>query len=255
MIPAMFVLLAALTPPQESQFQSALDAFWKGQHQQAAESFGALSEVQPNAYAVWYNYGTALAEVGQTGEAVYAFERALLLKPGDHDAVANLTYVKRKTIDAIADTQQEEQLVLPALERDSASLFRQYSTTMLNLTFGVCWLLFFAALIIARSSLRPRRRTIGFFFTLVFFLLSLGVATLRLGRHYWVDDSVKAVVVSPLTTARQGPGTQYRSVARVLDGVKVSVLGSEGEWSLIELSAGRTAWMNAKSLRSLPPSN
>ena len=248
----LFVVLAALTPQEQTQFQSGLDAYWKGEYEVAATTFGALSETQPDAYAVWYNYGTALAELGSPGKAIYAFERALLLQPGSADSAENLAHVKRKMLDALSETQQEEQLVLPAIERDSSSLFRQYSTTTLNVVFGLCWLLFFGALVIARASGRARYRTVGFFFSLVFFLLSLGVASLRLGRNYWVDDTVKAIVVSPSVTARQGPGGQYRSVARVLDGVKVSVLGTENDWTLIELSAGRTAWIESKTIARLP---
>jgi len=251
-LPTLFVVLAALTPQEQTQFQSGLDAYWKGDYKAAVTVFGALSETQPNAYAIWYNYGTALAETGSTGKAVYAFERALLLKPGSADAAENLAHVKRKMIDALSETQQDEQLMLPAIERDSSSLFRQYSTTTLNVAFGLCWLLFFGALIIARASGRARHRTVGFFFSLVFFLLSLGVATLRLGRTYWVDDSVKAIVVVSDVMARQGPGGQYRSVARVLDGVKVTVLGTENDWTLIELSAGRTAWIETRNITHLP---
>ena len=251
-LPTLFVVLAALTPQEKTQFQSGLDAYWKGDYEVAATVFGTLSETQPDAYSVWYNYGTALAELGSTGRAVYAFERALMLQPSSADAVENLAHVKRKMIDGLSETQQEEQLVLPAIERDSSSLFRQYSTTTLNVSFGLCWLLFFGALVVARASGRARHRTVGFFFSLVFFLLSLGVATLRLGRNYWVDDSVKAIVVLTDVTARQGPGGQYRRVARVLDGVKVTVLGTENEWTLIELSAGRTAWIESRNIAQLP---
>lgn len=249
---AMMITLAVLSPSTENQFQAGLDAYWKGEYARAVSTFEVLTQEHDDTFAIWYNYGTALGRVGKTGEAVYAFERALLLKPGDADAAANLAEVKRRAIDALSDTQQEQQLILPALERDSASLFRRYTGTILNFVFALCWVLFMAALLLARTSNKSQLRTIGFFFTLVFFLLSMGAATLRLGKAYWVDDVAKGVVVTPLAEARQGPGDQYRSVAKVMDGVKVSVLGVDGGWTLIELNAGRTAWLQTTALVTLP---
>ena len=249
---AIMITLAVLSPAQENQFQAGLDAYWRGDYAQAVSNFEILTQEHDDIFGIWYNYGTALGRQGKTGEAVYAFERALLLKPGDVDAAANLVEVKRRAIDALSDSQQEEQLILPALERDSASLFRRYTSTTLNLIFALCWFFFMGALLMARTGTKTQFRTIGFFFTLVFFLLSMGVATLRFGKAYWVDDLAKGVVVTPLAQARQGPGKQYRSVAKVMDGVKVSVLGVDGGWTLIELNAGRTAWLKTAALATLP---
>ena len=248
----IFSLLATLAPTDQKQFQVGLEAYWSGDYTAATRQFEALTKVAPMMPSVWYNYGTSLAESGQTGLAVYALERALLLSPGDSDALKNLRRVKTRAIEALSASEQDRKLVLPALERSGTSLFRLYQKDTLNWLFGLCWFLYFIALWLAREGRRARIRTLGFFFSLVFFLLSAGVATLRLGRAYWVDQTKTAIVTQPMSEARQGPGQQYRSQTRILDGVKVKVLGEQEDWILIEYASGRTAWILRSGIKTLP---
>ena len=250
----LFSLVASLTPTDQAHLQAGLKAYWGGDYQKAATQFKHVTDAAPMAPNAWYNYGTALAQQGQTGLAVYAFERALLLNPSDSDTLRNLTRIKRKTIELISESDQDSKVVLPALERRGTSLFRVYDTTMLNWLFGAFWLLYFLAFWFAREGSRAKLRTAGFFFSLVFFLLSAGVATLRLGRAYWVDQTQSAVVVTPMTEARQGPGAQYRAQTRILDGVKVKILGEQDGWTLIEYASNRTAWVEKGRLKTLPMS-
>jgi hypothetical protein len=228
------------------------DSYWKGDIRTALVAFEQVTVEHPNRYGAWYNYGTAAARLGETGKAIYGLERALRLKPNAADALTNLALVKKNAIEAFADKESEEPVVLPALERSGSSLFRLYRPNLMNLVFAVCWALFLVAFLVARRAAASRLRTSGFFFALVFFLISLGVATLRIGRSHWVDESVQAVVTKGASVARQGPGTHYRTVTRILDGVTVDVLGQQDEWTLVEFGNSRTAWISTDSLMRLP---
>ena len=228
------------------------DAYWKGDFSTALIAFERSTVQHPNRYSAWYNYGTAAARLGQTGKAIYGFERALRLQPNAADALTNLALVKRNAIDAFTDKEAEEPTVLPALERSSASLFRLYRPSLVNLVFALCWVCFLGAFLVARRAVASRLRTSGFFFALVFFLISSGVATLRIGRSHWVDQSVQGVVIEASSIARRGPGAHYRKVTRILDGVIVDVLGHQSEWTLVEFGNSRTGWLNKNSLMILP---
>ncbi len=236
-----------------AQTQSpGFDLYWKGDIRTAFVAFEQVTVEHPNRYSAWYNYGTAAARLGETGKAIYGLERALRLKPNATDALTNLALVKKNAIEAFADKESEEPIVLPALERSGSSLFRLYRPSLMNLVFALCWALFLVAFLVARRASASRLRTSGFFFALVFFLISLGVATLRIGRSHWVDESVQGVVIKASSVARQGPGTHYRKVTRILDGVIVDVLGHQNEWTLVEFGNSRTAWLNKNSLMILP---
>ena len=232
--------------------QAGFEAYWKGEFSSALTIFKQGTIETPARYSAWYNYATAAARLGKTGEAVYGFERALRLSPNEPDALTNLALVKKLSVEAFADKESEEQIVLPALERSGVSLFRLYRPRTMNLVFAFCWALFLVAFLVARRAGTSKMRTSGFFFALVFFLISLGVATLCIGRSHWVDESVQGVVTKASSVARQGPGTHYRKVTRILDGVIVDVLGHQSEWTLVEFGNSRTAWISTDSLMLLP---
>ncbi len=246
------MILSLLSPTAQKGFQDGLDAYWKRDLAAAVEHFETVSQAVPTSAGAWYNYGTVLAESGKTGMAVYAFERALRLAPGHEDAQLNLSRTKTQAIERFSETEQEQKIVLPTLERGGESLFRRYRKSTLNWLFGVCWFLYFVAFWCAREGGKTRLRTLGFFFSLVFFLFSAGIATLRLGRAHWVEQTQTAIVIENMGIARQGPGAQYRQQTRILGGAKVKVLGAQAPWTLIEYSNGRTAWIEESSIRQLP---
>lgn len=231
------------------------DAFWRGDLNTALKIFKEETQTQPNNYSAWYNYGTVSAKLGNIGHAVYGLERALRLRPNSPDAITNLALVKRLSVEVFANKDSDESVILPALDQSGTSLFRLYQPWTMNLVFGACWGLFLTALLIARRGSASRVRTTGFFFALVFFLLSLGVGTLRLGRGYWVDRVRQGVVVEESVLARQGPGAQYRKVSRILGGVTVELLGQQDGWTLAEFGTGRTAWLQSNALAELPISD
>jgi hypothetical protein len=246
------VWLCVCSVASANESRPGFDAYWKGDLSSAFIAFEQSTIKTPDRYSAWYNYGTAAARLGKIGEAVYGFERALRLSPNEQDALTNLTLVKKRSVEAFADQESEEQIVLPALERSGASLFRLYRPRTMNLVFALCWALFLVAFLVARRAGTSRLKTLGFFFALVFFLISSGVAMLRIGRSHWVDESVQGVVVTPSSVARQGPGPHYRKVTRILDGVIVDVLGHQNEWSLVEFGNSRTAWLPKSTLMILP---
>lgn len=238
-----------------NETEPGFDAFWRGDLKAALKIFKEETEAQPNKYSAWYNFGTVAAKLGEIGPAVYGLERALRLRPNSPDAITNLTLVKKLSVEAFANKDSDEAVILPALDQSGTSLFRLYQPRTMNLVFGACWGLFLIALLVARRGRASRVRTTGFFFALVFFLLSMGVGTLRLGRGYWVDRVKQGVVVETSVLAKQGPGDQYRKVSRILGGVTVDVLGEQDGWTLTEFGNGRTGWLKSTALLALPTSD
>ena len=66
-------------------------------YQQAMEADG------PSA-ALWYNIGNTRYRLGETGQAILAYERSLRLDPTDRDTRANLDFVVSRTTDRPGDT-------------------------------------------------------------------------------------------------------------------------------------------------------
>lgn len=252
MVGTTLLYFGLLFAPGQDTFTQGLETYWKGEYSQAVLGFEQLTEAEPNVFSHWYNYGTAMAQLGRTGLAIYGLERALQLRPSDEDARFNLRLVKQLAIEQVTESMQGQRLVVPTLEQDRGQIFRQYSKLSLNIAFGFAWLIFGLAIFGARRSKSARVRAMSFFLALTFGLLSLGVGSVRIYREFWLDQSVEGIIVEKSVKAHRGPGSAYPTLVEFVDGVSVGILGQENEWLLVRLGDGRNGWVLNSAIRKLP---
>ena len=78
----------------DERFERANADFEEGRFEEAAAAYEELLDSERPRLAVLQNLGSAYFRSGDVGRAILAFERALLLKPGDPDLRANLKLVR-----------------------------------------------------------------------------------------------------------------------------------------------------------------
>jgi tetratricopeptide (TPR) repeat protein len=86
-------LCAGAADAPAAAFEKANAAFAAGRYDDAAAAYRALADTTPRV-DVYFNLGTAEANAGRLGPAVWAFEQALVLDPADDDARHNLESVR-----------------------------------------------------------------------------------------------------------------------------------------------------------------
>ena len=79
----------------EPTFESANAAFADGRFDDARNAFAQLAARDGASAAILYNLGNAAFRAGKPGEAILAYERALLIAPRDQDVRANLRQVRK----------------------------------------------------------------------------------------------------------------------------------------------------------------
>ncbi len=87
-------LASARADESVERFERANADFEVGRFKEAAAAYEELLDEQGPRVAVLQNLGSAYFRSGDMGRAILAFERALLLKPGDPDLKANLKLVR-----------------------------------------------------------------------------------------------------------------------------------------------------------------
>jgi len=96
--------VALLAPAgADTAFARAVAAFRAGRFTRAADLFAAHAAARPTHAAAWYDLGNAAFRAGQHGRAVWAWLRALELRPRDADARQNLALagVDPAVVDAV----------------------------------------------------------------------------------------------------------------------------------------------------------
>jgi tetratricopeptide (TPR) repeat protein len=239
--------LAVVTPapaaeetPQAAFFRGNA-AYADGRFADAANAYASVLASGVESGATYYNLGNARLRAGDTGGAIWAYERAHRLLPRDADVVANLRFAR------VPGTEPPPP---PLWARALFPLAGVATADELAGAAAVAWWLLFALLIVARlapRAARPLRRiAIAVGVVGVVVLLSFGwrLATVDL-RHEAV------VIASEPITVRFEPSPNGTSHYTAAPGSVLRVLGEREGWRQVARGDGARGWAEANALADL----
>lgn len=211
---------------QQEEFQGAIDAY------QAVLSAGWESA------ALHYNLGNAYFKAGELGRAILEWERALVLEPGDPDALANLELARSLTADAV------EPLPRFWLFDAVAWWVSLLPRALLRGLVALAWIAFAAGVgvrVLARADAVSRwggRVAIAGAVVVLVLGVNLLVRELGLGRPE------RAVILGDAVPVRSAPADQDDlTLFEIHEGTRVRIDQRAGEWAEIVLEDGKVGWV------------
>ena len=193
-----------------------------------------------------YNLGNAYYRLDDIPHAILAYERALLLAPGDGDIRFNLQVARAKTIDKI--TPQSQLFFVTG--------YRALVNFMPVDAWAVCGILSLVLLIVALAvflTTRNRvRRSAGRYAAIslgVFFLLSTLFAW---QQQQQLENHCGAIVMGSSVAVKKSPDTASPDQFVIHEGTKVFIKdrGITG-WFLVQLEDGREGWLTARQIEEI----
>jgi hypothetical protein len=242
-----FALAARRAPAAdrvEQAWQRGNEAYLHGD---CAGAVAAYEEIEHQGVAssdLYFNLGDAYLRKGALGSAIWAFERASLLDPGDDDARYNLAEA-RKLATARAHDKIEGEDREPAWIRAVTALGPSTETW----AFAVLWVGFFVALFAfgrTRADLRP---AVGAG-VVVLAAGAVLAGALLFGRAQ-LDRLSFGVVLPDAVAVKEGADPNYRTSFDVHAGLKVRVVERDQDWLRIRLGNGLEGWVRATDVGRL----
>jgi hypothetical protein len=226
-----------------NRFAEGNVAYQQGNWSKAIEDYEALVEDGVVHEDLYYNLGNAYFRDGKLGQAIFNYERALRVEPGMSDAEYNLE-VAREVVAERGESRLKGAEVDPWWVR-LATFFSmsQLGVVLLIMMLLLCGLL--TALVFLPT---------GFLRTSLLVLVAfmgVGIATSGslLALHRYVVDNVhQGILVSDLTVMREGPDATLAERGQLHPGLRVRILGQEGDWLLIRLANGVEGWVPESSV-------
>jgi tetratricopeptide (TPR) repeat protein len=234
----LLVQLVALNPAES--YNEANHLYEEGDYSEAIELYeDALGSARDS--RVLYNLGNAYFKAGRVGKAVVNYRRAWVLSPRDPDIRANLDFARSYRADRV-DVGSNPPIVL------LVRIVRYFS---IQETLAAASILFVSALVLLSAAAVRRRPALGcaslcLFIIFLYLLISWGSwrAVLR---------SRNAVVVVPEVTAYSGPGTEYREVLQVHDGLEARIRDERHGYVLIQIPGGLGGWVEESAVEEVHP--
>ena len=235
------------TADVQALFDSANEAYWKGNYTQAAEHYERLKDLGIDSTGLYYNLGTACARAGELGRAALYLEKSLRRDPGFSEARFNLNQVRGALAKKLNRAGWDADLT-PHLTPWRAVVER-FNTTSASIVVLVFSTLLWIMLLVRYRSRREMPRLIFSVLAVVFFILFLTSAGVLAGVERLRCMQTEGIVVSHgAVPVSEGPGDGYKKTFRVMEGERVQVLASDSGWHKIRDDRGREGWIQPSSI-------
>ncbi len=221
-------LFAQAASPLE--LREAVRLYDDGDYEAAAAVWRTLLEEEAaglDRAVLHYNLGNAEFRNGRLGRAMLHWERTLLLRPGDDDALANLALARELLGRRLTETASSD--VPDDFARELLRSMGGFAARFRRIPPGRFAAVLSAAALAAGSLgtlllLGRRRRLFGFA------LLGCLLAAAGSGSLLWLrlGASPVAVVVEPGAALRSGPGASFPRLASLPEGFYLELGGSGG---------------------------
>jgi len=223
---------------QEDTFERANQLYQAEEYTAAIEAYETVLAGGLESHDVHYNLGNAHFKVGNLGRAILSWERALVLDPGDEDAVANLDLARTLTVDDIEP--------LPRFWLLSWVVWwvNLIPRTPLALLVAGGWVALCTGLVARVLARAETMRRVGAA------LVTMGLAvTVLLGanlfaRELGVGRAERGVILETTVPVRSAPSADDDlTVFEVHEGTRVRIDQRTDEWAEIVLDDGKVGWV------------
>lgn len=225
--------------------QTANKAYEQGDFAQAAALYDSLLSEGYELAELHYNLGNAYFRQDQLGKAILHYERALILAPGDADALHNLAFAKQHTLD---DFEEVPGFFLRVWWHRLCDLTTSSAWAILAI---VLWVGGFGGLAVWQLSRVRRIRKTGFIAGIVLLVLSVLPLSLALSRAAYERHSGRAVILDATASLRSAPDEAGTQLLLLHEGTEIDLLEKLGDWKKVRLPNGEEGWLPVTCLEEI----
>jgi tetratricopeptide (TPR) repeat protein len=190
------------------------------------------------------NLGSAYIKVGDVGNAIFYFERGLLLDPRNDDLQHDLDFAKALRKDEVPEHSGvfPFSLLTALLSHASTGEFVAFWTVLYLLLVGLV-----LALVYVQGRARPVLLTLAIVFGGLV-LIATPFTSWKLYETHLVD---RAIITADEVVARSGPGESNQEAFTVHGGMPCKVHDRRGGWASVTIATGLSGWVPDRAARSL----
>jgi tetratricopeptide (TPR) repeat protein len=252
----IFIVLAAFFTVQDdsstshrdgndSAFAKANQLYTDGNYQEAATTYQNILQSGQHSAELYYNLGNSYYKLNDVAPAIYNYEKALQLDPGNVEVLNNLKFAQQMRVDTME----------PLPGNPVEEFFIQIATTLstdgwayTSIMLAILTVLFFVLYYYSGTSGKKRLWFVFFIFGLLLMLASIAAGFYSL-RQLKSDDT--AIVFATETVSRTEPNTTAEADFILHAGTKVEILEEYNSWSNVKIANGETAWIATADLKKI----
>ncbi len=224
-------------------FRQATDAYQQKQYDKAFETWEKIATSGVESSELYFNLGNASYKMNRLADAIWYYEKAFRLDPGDQDIQFNLRMANARIVDKIDVLPelfyQKWWKAARALHSPDGWAWLSILFISLFFLFTACYLLFKILII----------RKISFWIALIFLLTTFFSLTFAWQTYQIHRTTTDAIVFTPTVNVKSSPDDHSVDLFVVHEGTKVGVTDQLGEWYRIQIANGSVGWIRANTVK------
>ena len=214
--------------------------YQNGKYAEAAKAYESVLGANKESVELYFNLGNCYYKLQKTAPAIYNYEKALVLDPSNKDALNNIKFAQKQTIDEIKVIPK---VGFAKLLRDFTGIYPFDTWAYISVGFAFLFLLFFIGYYFSQIVAVKRIFFVGMFVILLLLVMSVSAAFFE-KSHF---DNERPAIVFAEVCRRKKRTSKRKSTTFVLHaGTKVYVEETLGYWKKIQLTDGTEGWIDSK---------
>ncbi len=242
---ALFLSFMASSQEIVKLFAEANTFYKEGDYNRAIGLYLGIEEQGFESDDLFFNLGNSYYKLNKVAPSIYYYEKALKINPRHEDALFNLSFAKRMTIDVI------DELPKSFLQRFSENVIQKLPFDTWAIIAVVAS--FLASLLFLLYHFSSSSKTKLFYFNTT--ILSVFVLGLSVFFAFSNFDTVQknriAVIFATKTEIKNAPTNSSDEIFELHEGTKVLILDELDDWKKIKLADGKTGWIKEEDLKEV----
>lgn len=187
--------------------------------------------------SIFYNLGNCYYRIGEIGEAILYYEKALKLNSNDEDIRHNLQFVNLKTIDKV------EPLPKFFLFNWWESLLEIFTVNGWTIFNFIIYLLLIISLSFFILSKKISQRKVSLYSSLSLFIILLFCIVILISKYNIENNRKEGIVVENVVNVKTAPDFNSTDTFIIHEGLKVRIEDVVDKWYRIKLPDGKVGWI------------
>lgn len=229
----------------QSGFERGNDLYQKGKYDLAVKAYESVLKDNKESAELYFNLGNCYYKLQETAPAIYNYEKALVLDPSNKDALNNIKFAQKHTIDEIKVVPK---VGFGKLIRDFTGIYSFDTWAWITIGFSTLFLLFFLGYYLSQTVVVKRIFFLGMFVIILLILISISAAFFE--KSYF-DNEKPAIVFAQSAEVRSEPQNASASIFTLHEGTKVYVEETLENWKKIQLTDGTEGWIDSMAIKEV----
>lgn len=241
----IIALLLSVQVYAQSAFENGNVLYKEGKYKEAVNAYESILDSGKESPEVYFNLGNAYYKLNAIAPSIYNYEKALLLKPNFKDAIINLGYAEKMTIDNI---QAVPEVGFSKILYNFTGTYHYDTWAWAAIVCAVLFLLLFTGYYFAGTTMLKR-----IFFTGMILMLINIIITI-ISAFFVKSESEKqqpAIVFDEVTSVKSEPNKTASDAFILHEGTKVYVKETVGNFKKIELADDTVGWIQKDAIKEL----